>query len=190
MKNSVHGITSSTMNNLWLDAGKVVLNYGETTPAPRDLGATIGGNSFAIETEYKDIRPDGARGAVKGGRRITDVTSRLTVNLAEITKENLMLALPGSASVAGTAPNTGYDIITRTRNLLDTDHVKNIAFIGTISGKTLPVVIVLKNPLADGNLEISGEDKEEGTIEVQFTAHFDPAAMEVEPWEIRYPTTA
>lgn len=188
MKNGQHGITTQTLENIFVDAGKVMLNYGETG-TERALGATMGGNSFTVEAEIKDIRPDGARGPVKGGRRITEVMVKLVVNLFEITKENLLAALPGSTATPYPA-ETGstHDSITRAGNIKDTDYFKNIALIGTITGKTNPVIIIVKNALVDGGFELGAEDKEEGTIELTFTGHFDPANMDNEPWEIRYPT--
>jgi len=185
MKNGLHGITTETMKNLLLDAGKIVLNYGETDE--RDLGATLGGNTFNVEAEIKDIRPDGARGKVKGGRRITDVAVTLTVNMFEMTKENLLLALPGAVATADPAGTPTADVITRSRNIEDTDYLTNITYVGTISGKNDPVIITVFNPLQDGAFEVSGEDKEEASTELTFSGHFDPAAMESEPWEIRYP---
>jgi hypothetical protein len=185
MRNSVHGITTETMQNLLLDAGKIVINYLETNE--RDLGATLGGNSFNVEAEIKDIRPDGAKGKVKGGRRIVDVATTLTVNMFEMTKENLLLALPGSVATPDNVTTPTADVITRSRNILDTDYVKNITYVGTISGKDTPVIITLFNALQDGAFELSSEDKEEASTELTFSGHFDPATMEKEPWEIRYP---
>jgi hypothetical protein len=185
MKNSLHGITTETSQNLLLDAGKVVINYGETDE--RDLGATMGGNTFKVETEYKEVTPDGAKGKVKGLRRIISVSTQLVVNMFEMTKENIMLALPGSESVEDNVTTPTADVITRSRNLEDLDYLKNITYLGTISGKADPVVITVYNALSDGALEVSGEDKEEASTELTLSGHFDPAAMDLEPWEIRYP---
>jgi hypothetical protein len=186
MKNGQHGITADTFKNLLLDAGKIVINYGETDE--RSLGATLGGNSFNLEPEWKDIRPDGARGKVKGGRRIVDVSVALVVNMFEMTKENLLLALPGATATADSATTPTADVISRSRNIEDQDYLKNITYVGTISGKNDPVIITIFNGLQDGALEIGSEDKEEASTELTFSGHFDPAAMEMEPWEIRYPT--
>jgi hypothetical protein len=43
------------------------------------------------------------------------------------------------------------------------------------------------NALADEGLELAFEDKEEGILEVTFTAHYDPADLSTEPWGIRFP---
>jgi hypothetical protein len=185
MNNSVHGITTETMNNILLDAGKIVLNYGEENE--RSLGATIGGNSFKIDATIKDIRPDGAKGKVKGGRRITEVAAELTVNMFELTKENLLLALPGSVATADPAGTPTVDIITRSRNILDTDYLTNVTYVGTISGKNDPIIVTLFNALQDNALELKTKDQDEASTELTFSAHFDPANMEAEPWELRYP---
>lgn len=184
MAKGLHGMTKKTFNNLLVDAGKVVLNYG-IAGKERDLGATLGGNSFAIETEYKDTQPDGARGKIKGGRRIIGVAAALTTNVLELTLENLKAAIPGSEIVEDT--EAGYRSLRRTRDIEDQDYFENIALIGTISGSQKPIIIILDNALNDENLEISAEDKEEAVTEIVFSAHFDPEATEAEPWEIRYP---
>ena len=184
MKNGAHGITTATMQNLLLDAGKIVLNYGEVNE--RSLGATLGGNTFNVEAEIKDIRPDGAKGKVKGGRRITESSVTLTVNMFEMTKENILLALPGATSTSDAA-DTLHDVISRSNNIQDTDYLTNITYIGTISGKNDPVIITVFNALQDGAFEIGSEDKEEASTELTFSGHFDPANMDQEPFEIRYP---
>lgn len=191
MKNSVHGVTTETMKNLLLDAGKIVINYLET--GERNLGSTLGGNTFDVTAEIRDIRPDGAKGKIKGGRRIVDVAVTLTVNMFEMTKENLLLALPGATSVSvpavpGPPAAPAHDKISRNKNLSDTDYVKNITYIGTISGKNDPVVIQIFNAMNDGSFSVGAEDKNEASTELTFSGHFDPAAMEAEPWAIRYPT--
>jgi hypothetical protein len=69
------------------------------------------------------------------------------------------------------------------------DYISNVAIVGTINGTDEPIIVMIENALADGNFEIGQEDKEEATLEVQFTAHFDPEDVNEnrEPWEIRFP---
>lgn len=185
-------ITVETVQRFLLDAGAVFVNWGETEQ--RLLGATRGGNTFAVEQEVKETEIDGARGDVKGTRRVITVRPRLTVNLLEFTAENLQLALAGSditdsdetGGDGGTAPT--HKKISRTGNGTITvdKHIKNIALAAeTSSGKQ--GIFIIKNALADGNLELATEDKNEAVLEVQFTGHFDPANIEEEPWEIIWP---
>src|SRR5690554_6860688 len=91
-----HGITTETVKRLFLDAGAVYLNYGETEE--RLLGATNDGNTFTIEQDVREIEVDGARGPVKGLRRIVEVRAQIVANLLELTAENLKTALAGSRS--------------------------------------------------------------------------------------------
>ena len=53
-----YGITENTYKKLIVDSGAVYLNYGEAGETL--LGATRGGNTFTIETEYRDISSKGS----------------------------------------------------------------------------------------------------------------------------------
>lgn len=187
MVKGLHGITNKTFKSLLVDAGKVVFNYG-VAGKERDFGATLGGNTFSIETEYKEITPDGAAGKLKGGRRITSVAAALATNMLEMTLENMQAAIPGSEITEETDTNGNtYRSLRRSRDIEDQDYFDNVALIGTITGSGKPVIIIVYNAINDENFEIAREDKEESTTEITFSAHFEPEAMEIEPWEIRYP---
>ena len=182
-----HGITTETVKNLIIDAGAVYVNYGETNE--RLLGATRDGNSFVVEQEIREMPLDGAKGPVKGARRITSVVPRLTANLIEMSAQALQDALVGS-NVADYPDSVGktHDQITRSLQIDDTDYLTNVALVGEVHGKGEPVICMIKNGLADGNLEISTAENDEAGVSVQFTGHFDPADLDTEPWEIRYPS--
>ena len=66
------GITATSLNNFIIDAGAVYVNYGEVDE--RLLGATRGGNSFKVEVEMREMEIDGVRQAIKGSKRITNVS--------------------------------------------------------------------------------------------------------------------
>lgn len=180
------GITTETAQSLMVDAGAVWLNYGLTDE--RMLGATRGGSSFVVEQDVREPAIDGSPGPLRGTRRVVEVRPRLTVNLLELTRENIMLALVGStaAAVPDTTATTHQEI-RRSRNIIDADYVENIALVGTIQGTDNPIIIMLENAINDQNFELGTEDREESVLEVQFTGHFDPANMAQEPWLIRYP---
>lgn len=177
-----HGITKETVESIFVDAGAVYLNFGEENE--RLLGATRDGNSFNIEQEVRHIEVDGAKGPIKGLTRIVNVTATLTANLIELTAENLQAALAGSnMETYGDA----HVSIKRNRQILESDYIKNVALVGTISGKDEPIICIIKNALATSNLALETTDKDEAGLEVVFTAHFDPANLNDEPWEIIYP---
>lgn len=183
-----HGITTETVKNMILDAGAVYANYGETSE--RLIGATSGGNTFAVEREIKEIEIDGARGKVKGARRIITENASLTINLLQMSKENFKLAL----TAADTSDVFDTDGVTKIADkieprgkILDSDYLKNVALVTTVSGTDRPCIIILYNVLADDEIELELEDKEEGKPEIKLSAHYDPANLSDVPYEIRYP---
>lgn len=182
-----HGINSSSYKEFIIDGGKLFFNYGEAGELA--MGATRGGSTFAINTEYKDMPVDGAKGPVKGGRRITKVEAVLTVNMIEFNAALLAKALPGSAQADyPSTPAKTHDKITRSLTLALTDYITNVAIVGEVTGVSDKYFVgILKNVIADGNLEISFVDNDESVLSLQFKAHFDPAAIDTEPWEIRWP---
>lgn len=184
-----HGIRKETVDYFLVDAGAVYVNLG--LEDERLLGATRGGNSFAIEQEIYEPEIDGSPGPLKGTRRIIEVRPRLTANLIEVTRENILLALAGADSTPVPDETAAtHDSITRTRNIIGADYIKNIALVGTISGSDEPIIIIVKNALNTENFEMGTEDREEGVLELALTGHFDPANMTEEPWEIRFPRNA
>lgn len=179
------GVTSSTTKNIILDAGVVYLNYGLANE--RILGATSGGNTFTVERETREIEIDGVKGKVKGMRRLISENAMLTVNLKEMSADNIKLALNGAVDTT----DLTHDVITSKGDIADTDYLDNVAIVAPVLGKDTPCIIVLSNALSDGDsLEMSLEDDNESTIELQLSAHYDPNALETVPYEIRYPKQA
>ena len=187
------GITSSSLSNFVIDAGAVYINYGEVDE--RLLGATRGGNTFTIEVEMREMEIDGVRQAIKGTKRIINVVASLTVNLIELTAENLALALTGSTLGEYTqepAVTPTHDTITRIREIGSMDYVKNVAVVGKVNNATENFIGILNNALSNGGLEIAMEDENEAAIELTFTAHINPDDIAddgsyPEAWEIRMP---
>jgi len=185
-----HGVTTNTEKRLVVDSGAVYKNYGEAGEAL--LGATRGGNVFTVEQEIREMPVDGAKGMVKGFRRITKVNAIIVANFVEMSKEILQLCLVGSdiADYPST-PGKTHDQITRALEIALGDYLTNIAIVGEVTGNdTYPVVCIIKNALGDGNCEIAHTDNDESVLGITFKAHFDSADLDDEPWEIRFPTIA
>lgn len=182
-----HGITTETYKRFILDAGAVYLNYGEV--GEQLLGATRGGSTFTIETDYREMPVDGAKGPVKGGRRIVAVNATLTANFIEMSSEIMARVLPGS--VTADYPDPGgktHDEITRELEIALTDYATNVAIVAEVSGQNpQPVVLLVENALVDGNFELGLTEAEEPALTAAFKAHFDPADISKEPWKIRFP---
>lgn len=180
-----HGIQADTYRRFVIDSGEVRTGYVDGNNTGTRIGATRGGSAFTIEQEIRDMAVDGAKGPVKGGRRITKVNAKLEVNFVEFTPSLLNMALPGSTT---TEEALTHMEIKRALQIALTDYKTNIALIGEVSGSGDPIIIILDNVLADGNFEITAADNDESVLKVQFTAHFDPASMDTEPWTIKFPT--
>jgi hypothetical protein len=184
-------IRTETVKNLILDAGVVYADYGKATE--RILGATQGGNTFVVEREIKEIEVDGAKGKVKDLRRIITENAMLTTNLREMSAANFKLALAGSTStdvMAADGVTKTHDSIKSSGDISSSDYLDNVAIVAKVSGSNENVIIILDNALADGDFNLALEDKEESTLEVQLSAHYDPADLAKVPYEIRYPVVA
>src|SRR5690606_2289662 len=106
------GFTSQSAERFIVDAGAVFLNTTFTAGAFTGgelLGATSGGNELVIQQEIRQIEVDGAKGRTKGLQVITFQNPVLTVNLKEMTAQNLAKAITGGTVDTS---DTAYDIIT------------------------------------------------------------------------------
>jgi len=182
------GATTMTAKRVVVDAGALYVDYG--TENERVLGATAGGATFTLEQEVREMEVDGFRGPIKGGRRVIEEHARISASLLELTSENLKLAIFG-ATATDYIPEGGGDAthvqVQRMTDVAEDSEYKNVALVGRVQGSNEPIVIGLENALSDGELELETEDEEEGSVEVRFTAHFDPCDPDVSPWWVRYP---
>ncbi len=177
-----HGITSSTPDRLLIDAGAVYTGWTSVASPGTLLGATKGGSVFEVKRTIKDIRPDGAKGPVKGFRRVEEVSATLKVQLLEITEANLLTALPGSA--ASSHVITGDEID-------DADYISKVALVGTITGfdgTSAPIILELSNVLVTSSLSMKTEPNGETVVELTFEAHYSDSDLDTEPWSITYPS--
>lgn len=176
-------VTAATPERILLGEGAVFLNYGETDEIAAGVVGEDGG-TFSREVNLREIPYLGSRGPTKGMRRKTNAVPQFTFNALEIVNAETLTKFFAGLSVDNTGVD--YDVITANDDIADTDYLKNVAFVGqTQSGKE--VVIIVKNALGDGNLEMSLENENEVVPEVQYTGHYDPADPKAEPFEIRYP---
>ena len=166
----VQSLSASSLDDIVVDAGAVFVGG---TP----IGATKGGITFTVEQNVRQIEVDNARGPLKGGRRVTSEKAMLTVTFMEINASNLSNALfgmtTGSQRDLSAAPT----------------YLPEVTLVAGVSGSaTDGVLVTLYDVLADGNFEMALEDESEAGIEVQFTAHFDPANLSQSPYKIERTT--
>lgn len=177
------GFNQDTSKHLLLDAGAFYLNYNSENE--KILGATQGGGEFSAVATLRQIEVDGVKGSAKGLKVVERWDVTMNSNLLEVTAENLKLAL-GVADI-DTEADTENDIITGRTQVLDSDYLENVAFVGRLSGSGKPVIIKVFNALSSEGLTLSTEDNSEGVIPITFEGHFDPNNSETAPFEIVYP---
>ena len=155
-----------------IDAGVVYKNWGLGTQ--KMIGVTRGGNVFNVEPEYKEVERDGARGKEKGLKRLINLDVTLATNIMSLTKENVKDAI-GCAKIVG-------NVVKSKLHIADSDYLDNITLIGeTLSGEYKRITV--KNAFADEGIEIAMEDKEETSVEVTFSGHFNPQAANMTEYE-------
>lgn len=205
---ALSGFTANSAKNLVLGPGLVYINYGLT--GERILGMTNGGNSFNPGITFRDIESDRQFMGVKGLRILDELNPTITTNLMELSVANLKAVVPGLVEVPWTTAETSATggnptLVNWTRlrmgTLADSHYFANVALVATHTGSNYPVICILNNAIADGEIEISLENKSEVTTEVTFTGTFTPASLEtlakgtatlesISPFEVRWPVAA
>jgi hypothetical protein len=141
---------------------------------------------------------DGVGGLVQGARRALSVTCSLAVNLVEINKDLLKIAVPGASYSSTPTPATDEQGVVVTgenwyeikrvmeKTIPDIDLV-DVAIVAEYSGTKAPIVCGVKSAMANSNLELSFTDADESVMNITFTGSFDPENMAEEPWFILMP---
>mgnify|MGYP000889080546 FL=1 len=178
------GYNTKTLNHLLLDAGALYKNFALADQAL--IGATSGGNEFDAKAKIRQIKVDGVKAAnAKGLEVIDDITTTLKCKFLEVTEEILKSALIADVD---TATDNNYDILTGKTIIEDADYIKNIAWVGTISGNPgKPIIIIIDNALCLDGLQLKAEDSKDNTLDVTFTGHADPTTPQALPYKIYYP---
>ena len=190
----ITGLTSKTPQNLLLGAGAFFKNYDVKTDTPEKaaaklLGATQGGGSFNAVPTVRQITVDGGKTNVKELETIDDWVVTMVVNAKEITATNIALALGAVKSEDAETP-AGYKKITGKEDFEQSDYQDNITWIGKLKGNDNPVVIVIKNALSLNGLSLSVADKNEATVPITLTGHYNLDNPDEVPFEIYYPKVA
>ena len=190
-----HALTADLPESIIFDAGVLYKNFVSPAEPGDILGATRGGSEFNLNAEMREVEVDGVPGPVKGLRRLVRVAPTMTINLLSLTKDNILLAIPGASAEAGKTDFTDYDVITGGQ-ITDESYFDNLALVAR-TGAGKPVIFVIENALADGNLSLSFADQDEANPSITFQAHFDPADLESAedlfenlPFKIYYPKKA
>lgn len=193
------GLSTLTAGNMVLDAGAVYLNLGITELEDASasnplldavsvsdcvkLGGTRGGNRFAPNRTIRQMPVDGGIGPIKGFNRRQTVAPTLTVNMVELTVDNL-----ANAIAAATSATAGQFTKISGGPVTDLAYISNVALVTTLKGNAnLPIVFVIFNALALESPEFATADEDETVLPVTFAAHVTAAAPNTEPWAIYHP---
>ena len=174
-----HGVSSLTSQRIVMGPGKI---YTGTAKANGCLGATMGGNVLEINRTFRDIRPDGAKGKVKGFRYLENGEYTLTVKMLEFNVYMVAYALAGCTRLADVI--TGGDI---SSSVYISEVQLDLEIKGTISATEANLVsIVLKNCFVEGPFTINAPEGGPATVELKFTAHYDASTLTTEPFTITF----
>ena len=176
-----HGISTHTAGRIALGPGKVYIGATKAY----SLGATKGGNVLEINRTFRDIRPDGALGKVKGFRYLENTEYTLTVRMLELTEDIIYYALAGSVLAAHVI--SGGEINLNGGNC----YIAEVTFDVEIKGDTTTtdaslMSIVLKNCLVEGPFTINAPESGEIVSELKFTAHYLSTTPTTEPFSITF----
>lgn len=195
----LNGLRTATPGFLVLDAGILYRDIdiaalrasgtGQVTAAlasATKLGATRGGGTFESGKTVEHVEVDGRVYPVKGLQRIRTYDPVMTVNLLEISLQNLRDMLGNTDLDSWDA----FEEVTLSATVKNADYIDNIAWLGKLATTDDPMILVLENVLNTASVELAMEDKNEATIEVQFMAHTCPDGLTVSPFHIFYPSSA
>lgn len=187
----LNGIRPGSSKNLMIGPGVVTKNFNLQTYDPLNantwgdmLGATKGGNEVTMDTEWHTVEVDGALGTVDGMEWLTKAEAKISTNLLEVTRENLLLKLPAFDIQSH---DTNYDVIRHSGSVAPTG-TTNIALFGSLTGKSVPVVVVLENARCTDSFALPfGNGKDDVVLKAEFESRFSEAEPTKVPFYILYP---
>lgn len=120
----------------------------------------------------------------KGGDKVADgaKASVIFMKVLHATDDEIVLSYTYELAAAG-----DHTTIKVEREIALSDYITNVAIVGNVSGKTYPVICIVKNALADAGFSIATAPRDEAVPSIVFTGHYDPSKLDEEPWEIRWP---
>lgn len=185
------GLSTSTPDELLLDSGVFLKGEYRTKAAvlaaigtANCLGATNGGGTFAAVPTVRQAQVDGGVTNIKDLEVIDDWVVTMTANVKSQTVNNIKLAL--GAAIVDTTTDTGYTTITGGTEFADSDYT-DITWAGKLNGHSNPVIIILHNAVSLNGFNLSVADKDEATVAITLTGHYDLSDLDTAPFEILFP---
>lgn len=182
------GYTASTPKHYLINAGAIYKNLVWNPKGGKDskgqwegelLGATAGGNKVTVEVNYRVVEIDGVFTSAVGQKILESQTAKIETNVKELTAENIRLSINGEIKEAdGTDAPTGYKVISGKSKLENTDYIKNLGIVGTMSGTNDPIIVIIDNALCTSGLDFETKDNDEAVISMTFEAHADESQID------------
>lgn len=188
-----NGARSGSSKNLMIGPGVMTRNFDINTFDPKDkstwgelIGATKGGHTISVNTEWHAVEVDGSLGTIDGYEWLVGADASLKVTFLEMTRENLLMKLP-AFSIKELNPD--YDVIEHDGSIAPTG-TGTIALFTTLIGSNVPIVFVLDNARCVNPFELNtGTGKEDITCEAEFQARYAEDNFTKIPFRILYPKT-
>lgn len=150
------------------ETGLVTLANLTTAPAGpfRDVGATTDGVTLTIEQEYTELEADQVIDVA--GSRLVKRNFTIETNMAELTLENLKVALNGGTVTTATGTTT-YTPITKPTSA-EPSYLALVIDGTAPSGK--PRRIIVRKALSTEGTEFAYNKEDQSVFSVTFTAHY------------------
>lgn len=187
------GVTANTPKRINLGAGTIYKNlkFSNGAWAGSIFGATSGGNKYSITNNIKDLSEDidGVHVKTKGLQIKQGDVATLDVNMVEITKETIKLAILGKEDTTNTVD--GFNVIKTKEQITDEDYLDNIAFVG-FTTEHKPIIVIMDNAICTSGFDTDNKDKDTTVITLKFEccATLDAENHDVLPVTIYMPTEA
>lgn len=176
------GYRKGSADNFVLNAGAVVRDLKWTSGEGweyEEFGATSGGSTLELNNELRQMEIDGLFSTPVGGDVIESSEGTIELNLLEFTRKNIQTALLADFEASdGEEFPEGYDVIRPSRKVTEDHYIKNLAYIGTISGSDKPIIIIFDYAICTSGLEFNPQDSEDNTFSMTFSARTDADEIE------------
>jgi len=144
------------------------------------VGITRGGNHFISEADMRQIEFDGSRVRFKGDFVKDSIMPRIETTLLEFNLENLRRIMPASD-----VTTIGGKTVLRERLRIDAeDYMDSLTWVRERADGAI-ILFTLFNPMNTESVDITGTDKNEGELSVNFMGFNDDFAdLAYAPYEL------
>ena len=186
----VTNLTQVQINNIQIDEGVLIIDYGETTERP--LLPCRGGGEFSATATVRDIEFDGRVGKTAGMQSIDDQAASLKVTVINMSQQNLALAMPFCRMYDAQGNEITSDLsITpvtignpKTGIIPTSAYLKNITMFAKLIGGKFKKITIYR-PMHESGISCKAVQKAEGELSLEFLAHYPTENLDAGNfWEV------